>query len=1003
MVFIYIYSAVLFLMIFCTSVSAQSELYNIHHFNNDNGLVQNSIKGIELDRKGYLWFATEMGVVRYDGNNFKFYDQTNSPELKSDRILSVGLMKDGNMFAEIEGKNYYCIDVNGNLQLIQENAQQKKLLPSFSISEIPAIYQRCRLKYERGLVPKWALPDFRLISRSLLNSLVYVNGNYYYFNENRELITVDTSLVTFRKINITGQLCLPISNKNYDLIPVSLIKNNEDLYVRWGEYTYTLSFLNNDTVSGERILYVGDIANITCLLKIPDQNAFVLGTMSDGFYIFQKQLFSTLTLKDVESNIFYAQAPYGSDGALTKKGVLSSHKYIPIPPHDFTSESILKTAKGFYYLNRFKDEWGSGVVQLDSQLHEVSYIRRKNLHVTCFRQLKDGSIWLSAKDHLLGTIEKDHIKWIDFQNSLPQGFVITSFIEASDNELWIAGNKGLANVNFTNNTVRLIPELIDVDVRCLYADKKGTIWIGTYGKGYYAWYKERLTAMPMDDNHFIATTHTFIEDNSGNVWITTNRGLFQAQMADLYEYLNGQRQPVYYYYYDKNDGFLTNEFNGGCNPSGIKLNNGMFSLPSIKGLIQFHPDSIKPIFPARDIYIDAIAGDTTIFYTDNASLNIPNSINHLQFFVSSPYLGNSLNQSIEYRLNKDGNNGAWYKVPKTGNIQFSKLPTGNYCLLVRKKAGFGKDNYITKGVAFSVAPYFYETWLCRLLLLAFLPALIYSILRLRILFLTQQKMKLEYEVSEKTKEQKALIINLEANVLELEQAQKELHLNKLFKEELAMIIAHDLQSPLRFISSATYRLYQTLIKKEYYEAQILGLELSKSSRSTYSFVVDFTFWLSSLSGNFHLQSDKVNLHNLLVEISPYFTELVKRRRNELVIVIDESLYVYTDFQLLKIILRNIIDNANKHTRGGMIRITGNANHSTAFIYISDDGGGMKEDVLKKIQSQIKPELNHTDQEGKLHGHGYRFISHFSSLLNINLEIESKWGQGTTVKLTNLKV
>ena len=39
---------------------------------------------------------------------------------------------------------------------------------------------------------------------------------------------------------------------------------------------------------------------------------------------------------------------------------------------------------------------------------------------------------------------------------------------------------------------------------------------------------------------FLATAHTFMEDNSGNIWITTNRGLFQAQMADLYDYLDGK-------------------------------------------------------------------------------------------------------------------------------------------------------------------------------------------------------------------------------------------------------------------------------------------------------------------------------------------------------------------------------------------------------------------------------------------------------------------------------
>ena len=233
-------------------------------------------------------------------------------------------------------------------------------------------------------------------------------------------------------------------------------------------------------------------------------------------------------------------------------------------------------------------------------------------------------------------------------------------------------------LNLTNNTARFIPAFNDIDVRCLYQDERGTIWIGTYGNGYYASYKGKIIAIPMDEEPISSTAHTFLEDNSGNIWITTNRGLFQVQMKDLYDYLDGKTNAVYYYYYDKTTGFLTNEFNGGCNPSGVRLNNGMFSLPSINGMVQFNPESIKQVFPDAQIYVDAIIGDTTVFDTDSKSLSIPPNINRLQFYVSSPYFGNTYNQSIEYKLENFAD--VWYKVSKTGIISFNKLPSDNYRL-----------------------------------------------------------------------------------------------------------------------------------------------------------------------------------------------------------------------------------------------------------------------------------------------------------------------------------
>src|SRR4051812_41845607 len=93
------YIFILLITLSFLQLRAQSHTFYQQHFNDENGLVQNSIKGIEIDKKGYLWLGTEMGLVRYDGTNFRLYDKTNSPELKTDRIINLGLLKNGNLFA----------------------------------------------------------------------------------------------------------------------------------------------------------------------------------------------------------------------------------------------------------------------------------------------------------------------------------------------------------------------------------------------------------------------------------------------------------------------------------------------------------------------------------------------------------------------------------------------------------------------------------------------------------------------------------------------------------------------------------------------------------------------------------------------------------------------------------------------------------------------------------------------------------------------------------------
>ena len=808
-IFFNLFPALLFC---CANVNAQQVNYYVRHLTNENGLPQNSIKGIETDREGYLWLATEMGIARYDGDQFRLYDQTNTRQLKVDRMISMGLLADSSIYVESDEYRYYRIRQNQTLVPYFPDEKTRKLLDSFSIFNAFDIHERCKsLAYQNPSL-QWILPDAHSIARSLLNSLKYIYGRYYYFNENGQLVSVDPELKSFRKEEIVGPLASAMTRFDRLTVPVSLLSYNQELYVRYGDWIYYLDTKNhNGNIESNNVLQVGDIPNISCFKIWPQANVFLVGTLSDGLYIFQKHFFSTLRFKDIESNVFYSQTPFGHDGVLTKKGVLSPTTVLPLSVPAVTSESILQTNEGHYFVNTWKSKDESGIVELDSKLNMIRYIPALDLRVSCFRQLKNGTIWISRDSYFMGKIENRHISYIERPAGLPDNFSVSTFIQTSDDELWIAGNRGLAKMDTSASHVLIIPELSDIHIRTLYQDKKGTIWIGSYGKGYYAWYKNHLVHMPADKNNYLAAAHSFLEDRKGYLWITTNIGLFQASITDLYNYLDSAGSSVYYHYYDQTSGFLTNEFNGGCTPSGVELGNGTFSFPSMKSLVQFNPDSITPILPKGPIYVDAIIADTTHIDYETDSVSFSQNIHRIRFFISSPYFGNAYNQEIEYQISELDKN--WYPVDDDGIIKINKPGTGHYELLLRKKSGFGRNNYITKKVSFFIQPAFFETWIFKALLFLLFFGLAYLFFRIRIRFLLQQKERLEKEVSERTKEQGLLIESLENTITELEDSREELYQNNLFKEKLAMIITHDLQSPLRFLHDATRRLHNRTVQK----------------------------------------------------------------------------------------------------------------------------------------------------------------------------------------------
>jgi ligand-binding sensor domain-containing protein len=55
----------------------------------DNGLPQNSAQALCQTRDGYLWVATQEGLVRFDGLNFKVFNKSNALGISDKYICSL--------------------------------------------------------------------------------------------------------------------------------------------------------------------------------------------------------------------------------------------------------------------------------------------------------------------------------------------------------------------------------------------------------------------------------------------------------------------------------------------------------------------------------------------------------------------------------------------------------------------------------------------------------------------------------------------------------------------------------------------------------------------------------------------------------------------------------------------------------------------------------------------------------------------------------------------------
>jgi ligand-binding sensor domain-containing protein len=72
------------------------------------GLTQSRIRQILQTRDGYIWLATDGGLVRFDGAQFKVFNRQNTLEIRENQILSLFEDRNGNLWAPTYGGGLIC-------------------------------------------------------------------------------------------------------------------------------------------------------------------------------------------------------------------------------------------------------------------------------------------------------------------------------------------------------------------------------------------------------------------------------------------------------------------------------------------------------------------------------------------------------------------------------------------------------------------------------------------------------------------------------------------------------------------------------------------------------------------------------------------------------------------------------------------------------------------------------------------------------------------------------
>lgn len=148
------------------------------------------------------------------------------------------------------------------------------------------------------------------------------------------------------------------------------------------------------------------------------------------------------------------------------------------------------------------------------------------------------------------------------------------------------------------------------------------------------------------------------------------------------------------------------------------------------------------------------------------------------------------------------------------------------------------------------------------------------------------------------------------------------------------------------------------------------------------------------SRNLTLEKTNINLDSILKEV---IDNLIFAYPKQKINYSSSEIFIDSDAALLKLLFKNLIENAIKYGKDNPINIELKKEKKVTVI-IEDFGVGISEKALPHIFERFYREDEARNREIKSYGLGLSIVKEIINLLNIDIQVESQLGKGTKITL-----
>lgn len=220
------------------------------------------------------------------------------------------------------------------------------------------------------------------------------------------------------------------------------------------------------------------------------------------------------------------------------------------------------------------------------------------------------------------------------------------------------------------------------------------------------------------------------------------------------------------------------------------------------------------------------------------------------------------------------------------------------------------------------------------------------------------------------------------------------------KNRLFQIISHDLRSPLASVYNLAQLLKIFVQQKKYHLLEESSNDMEECINNVLSLTDNLLSWSLNQSGKLPYKPAILSIKPLLESNLRTYSSVAKQKSIHLQLLLDETVFVFADRQMLDTVIRNLINNSLKFTpSGGIIVIGAKQKDDLIEIWIKDSGIGISEDQIPHI-FDFDNSKSHLGTKGeKGNGLGLLLCKQFIEQNRGGIWVESTINVGTTFRFT----